>query len=344
MRFARRQIQKKAQTELKTMILIIIVSTVIIWLFYGKIFPLLGQQNDKAKCQRSIWLSAMSKKATGGNPLASPDCAPGEVLIKYDDVVEDGKINQDKAHKIIADAMARCWWMAGEGKYDPFSNWNYKEKPLCLICDTIKFDEPLLDFMNKKLKQAEGSKPVPEKGYMIDSPLLYLTSHRISDREDAPTYYKYLWKVDLEKDLEFKDAKMVKNYPVLPESLIILQMIKLKQKSTTLQYIGFGTSAMAIIGGGILITLGLLGTPLSFGSSNVLTAIGVNLLVGATSVIVGAAAIMPATIQYTFSDCKDCNAVGGVYLISPTESLTSPREVKINGKSKKFPLCSVIVN
>ncbi len=263
------KISKKAQAGTLATLIIVLASAIVIGALIYKINTELGgcRKNVEA-CRFSIVSAATSKRFKAGSPINELKCPRGElcdVILKKDDIVENGKINQDKAHKIIADAMAECWWMVGEGKIDPFSNWNkHNEKSLCLICKTIYFDEELVEWMAEKqsklvskilninienfkddeqslidltqkieskksqLTQAQINKFEKEYlQYVVASPVMYLKTEEKSNKE---TYWKYLYNEGAAK-LTSQQEKELQKSIILPNTKILVRMYKTKSKS-----------------------------------------------------------------------------------------------------------------
>jgi len=313
---------KKAQAGTLATLIIVLASAIVIGAFIYKINTELGgcRKNVEA-CRFSIVSAATSKRFKTGSPINELKCPRGElcdVVLKKDDIVEKGKINQDKAHKIIADAMAECWWMVGEGKIDPFSNWDGKGESYCLVCKNIEFDEELLEFIKDKKSN-------------IESPIPYLNNHKYKKEQ---TYWNYLYNTDP----RFKSSEMtnlVDKTGLSDGSQIIIMMHKYDKKSKFWIVVStIGGLTLAVTGG-------------------ILTATGVGAVIGVPLIQLGAGAVIGGGIaaatlypiaMHAYSECEDCNAVGGVALVPNEQDLTEKFTTEIKGKTKEIPLCSFVVN
>ncbi len=138
-------------TQQIVMIIILIVSFIIILFF---IFRLdLGHETDKEICRNSVAMKDQSKLISG--PL---DCKTNYVCISgggkcegiTTTITKDIDLNKPDAkeqiEKAIADEMADCWWMFGEGKAD-YVGFSIKDSTFggvaCSLCSMISFDKKI---------------------------------------------------------------------------------------------------------------------------------------------------------------------------------------------------------
>ncbi|MDO8556188.1 MAG: hypothetical protein Q7R96_03375 [Nanoarchaeota archaeon] len=348
-----------------------------------------GEKTGNAEvCRTAVIEASEIKKISGGETFSLPGiskCEREELLIKKKDVVEKSStlftgsatarqilddaptftaemINQEKASQIIADAMAECWYRYGNGKYDPFSDWEQKKISLCSICKNIRFDEDLRTFMQAHPLQPGGDKDLTIKQkndqilerYHILSPAEYLMTHQI--RPGGPTYFEYLYNQDVKNlkitNEEFEQAK----YAIVPEnSQILLKMYKLDEKSEFkegAQYAGAAVGVLAIATGIIL------AVP-TFGASSVLVAAGVSatavttaaasLTLGGIAVAAGSATFIGYPTEETFRYCEECQAFGGIYLIPGDEALNIRQQTTFITEKKEeqttnLKTCDILVN
>lgn len=129
----------------QTILLIILITSFIVLLFF--LFRLnFGKESAKELCHNSVLTKAKS---------LTPQSTPLQCEISYLCITEDGtcegmtspeeKIeveNSDELYKVLANAMADCWWMFGEGKVDYIRGKASKEN-YCSICSQIYFDDSL---------------------------------------------------------------------------------------------------------------------------------------------------------------------------------------------------------
>lgn len=141
-------------TQQIVMLIILITSFVVILFLLFKLN--LGEITDKEICHNSVVLKGKGKgivgkldcktsyvcisgegKCDGFNPTITIDVDMNPKPTEYktkDDLIKD------EIMKTIADEMADCWWMFGEGKID------YVEIGVhyhCAICSIVKFDEKI---------------------------------------------------------------------------------------------------------------------------------------------------------------------------------------------------------
>ena len=114
--------------------------------------------------------------------------------------------------KVIADEMAECWWMFGEGKIDYGGFWESLKEKLpwqeghCAICSVVKFD--------KKISN-EISKISYEEFYN------YLDQ---TNKDETQTYLKYLYLVNsLDGDSGFFKNFKIAEKDVVEGNLILTE-------------------------------------------------------------------------------------------------------------------------
>ena len=326
----------------------IIIAVLIGGVMSYAVYKKAGQVNDAKDieaCRNSIIKAAESKKfsllagQSTGNVLFPLDCPRRTTIIKKKDVVDkDGTINQNKAHKIIADEMKKCWYMVGEGKIDPFSNWDNPGETYCMVCTTIEYDNDLRKFINNKMEPYKGKQLSQAKRielnskYQITSPLEYLQKPIKPGSELS--YWEYLYG---EKSIKYgkEELDAIKDMIVLPSSQIIIQMYKSEGKTPAWKGFFYGLGAAvgvtAVWVGAVLLT------PLTFGAS-LAAAAKITLLVG-TFVF-----MMSNPITNSYKQCPECNGVGGVTIVPQGKDFNVEVEFEIDGKTVKKPYCSVLVN
>jgi hypothetical protein len=326
--------KKNAQTATLAMIIIVLASSIVIGALIYKISATGNCKTNTEACRFSILAAAKSKKIKGGIPITELKCSREnlqkcDVILKKKDIVEDDKINQDKAHKIIADAMAECWYMVGEGKLDPFSSWDTKGISYCLVCRTIKFDDDLKKFMEESETNPEVAKKRGANA-VITSPMLYLRSH---DYKGGETYWEYLY--NTKDTLTSKDIAEMQKSKFNDNTQILITMYKYKEKSTIL----YGLAAIAGI---VLVVI-----------AGILTATGVGAIIGIPLIKIGAglaiAGITAIVIFYpltmdAYSECEDCKGFGGIALVPPEQDLQTEITAKIQNQPVQIPICTFLVN
>lgn len=167
-------------TTQQIIILIILILSFAVILYF--IFSLnLGEESDNEICRNSVVLRANSVLGADSVPL---DCRRQYVCITEDGSCEkmtSPKIievkTKDDVYQALADELAECWWMFGEGKL------NYAESDLtgtlyCSICSQIAFDDSVE-------KEIFKSKEIDEKT-VYD----YMSRHNYSS---GKSYLKYIF-------------------------------------------------------------------------------------------------------------------------------------------------------
>jgi hypothetical protein len=176
--------------QLVTLIILILSFTVILFL----IFRLdLGETSDKQICHNSVVLRSQSKLTTG--PL---DCKTNYLCISGGGecesltpttTIEVDPGDEDEIMQAIADEMADCWWMFGEGDI------NYVGTDLlgyhCAICSSIGFDD--------------------EIGVSITYEDLF-NYLEITEKDNSQTYLKYLFDIFEAEDFIEQSVYLTNNY------------------------------------------------------------------------------------------------------------------------------------
>jgi hypothetical protein len=147
---------KKAEvtTHQVVLIIILIISFVIILYFLFRLN--IGELTDKEICYNSVVLSSKNKITGGLDCSTSYACVSGGgecEEFSYDYKKEVNAENKEELMKAIADEMADCWWMFGEGELD-YLGWRDKALPhiFCGLCASIKFDD---EAMKQKISFSE---------------------------------------------------------------------------------------------------------------------------------------------------------------------------------------------
>jgi len=182
--------------QLVTLIVLIVSFAVILILLFRLN---LGEITDKEICHNSVIMKAQSKLKSG-----ALDCRTNYVCIsggeKCDDfnpsITVDINMNQEEEKikndtmKAIANEMADCWWMFGEGKVD-YIGLNIEGvitgEVNCALCSIISFDENVQEFMGEEVKVSDFYE--------------YLKSFK----KDGKNYLSYLYGANQVKDLGLPD-------------------------------------------------------------------------------------------------------------------------------------------
>ncbi len=145
-------------TQQLVMIIILVLSFAIILFF---IFRLgLGKTTDREICHDSIVKKSspvLGKLSGEFNCKTTNTCISGGG--KCNDLTAENTIsvdanNKDEIFKAIADEMADCWWMFGEGKLD-YIGANAASKKTCAVCSYIAFDDKIKNLYSEGISYKE---------------------------------------------------------------------------------------------------------------------------------------------------------------------------------------------
>ena len=156
-------------TEQLVTIIILIVSFVVILFF---IFRLnLRTTTDKEICHNSVVMKSTTKGFIGKlNCKTNYVCISGGGKCEEISATTTVKVNPNSKEEImgaIADEMADCWWMFGEGKMNYMKDV-FLKNTACAICSIVDFDDKIestypngitykefLDKLSNPMKQEE---------------------------------------------------------------------------------------------------------------------------------------------------------------------------------------------
>ena len=141
-------------TQQIVLLIILIASFSIILFFFFKLN--LGEETQKTICHNSVILKGKSISSLSGGNL---DCRTNYLCISGGgkceginptETVEVDISNKEEVMEAIANAMADCWWMFGEGKIDYVGG---TEKALgtnvCAACSIVKFDKTVQESLGE---------------------------------------------------------------------------------------------------------------------------------------------------------------------------------------------------
>jgi len=183
---------KKGEVTTKQIItiIILIVSFAVILYFIFRLNP--TETTNKEICHNSVVLRSKSLGLGG-----SLDCKTNYLCISggsdCEGIVADSTIkvdveNKNKIFKIIADEMADCWWMFGEGELDYVDSGAFSKTTACALCTVIEFDE--------KIQEEYNRESVTYKEF-----LEFLAEEKLTE-ESSETYLHYFtYSYDLEEVL-----------------------------------------------------------------------------------------------------------------------------------------------
>jgi hypothetical protein len=138
--------KKKAEitTQQIVLLIILIVSFAVILFFLLRLN--LGKASDEEVCHNSV--------VTRGSGVIPKESVPLNCKTSYICITKDGSCEKmtspeimkvgtkDEVYKVLADKMADCWWMFGEGKLNYVGN-TFLSQLYCSICSQVAFDNSL---------------------------------------------------------------------------------------------------------------------------------------------------------------------------------------------------------
>ena len=240
----------------------------------------LGEETERELCHNSVIL-----KGSLPSGLTSLNC-----YRSYDCLTEDGtcegitnpKVEKvdtlDDVYKKLADDMASCWWMFGEGKID-YIGTGLTKNNYCSICNQILFDDSL-----NSIKGIEDGKISKDKLYD------YLATTEMPGKEI--NYAKYLFGTDDIESLKIQSFEKtgVGTFGTIESGKQYFVVMGITTEiGNTYEWIGTGIAGIAIV---------TLFTPVGIVTSSIILVSGV-----VTGVVGGTAAeffeqeILALTVQ-----------------------------------------------
>lgn len=193
---------KNRKAELTTqqivLLIILLVSFVIIlFLLFRLNFK---GESEKELCYNSVMMRGSAAVPAEATPLK---CSTTYVCITKDGSCEGltkpevKKVKtKEEIYQVLADEMAECWWMFGEGKVN-YVGKDFKHNLYCSICSQILFDN--------SLEEVEEVEEVIDKRDFYG----YLEKTKISEEQ---TYLEYLTSVRTVEEIEDSIAKEGGNF------------------------------------------------------------------------------------------------------------------------------------
>ncbi len=182
------KMKKKGElTTQQIVILIILLVSFVIILFL--LFRLdLGEESDSELCHNSVIMRGSSVIPTDAVPLK---CSRNYLCITKDGSCEGmtkpelKKVKtEEEIYDVLAEEMADCWWMFGEGKVN-YVTATMTKNNYCSICSQILFDNSL-----KEIKNESEMAAFPKGEISKDNFYNYLSKKTMSDK--GISYSQYL--------------------------------------------------------------------------------------------------------------------------------------------------------
>lgn len=148
--------EKKGElTTQQIVLLIILIASFVVILFF--IFQLnLGKTTEQETCHNSV--------VQRGSGILPKESIPLNCKTQYICISKDGscekvtspqieKVNSiNETYKVLAEQMADCWWMFGEGKLNYIGD-GFTSSLYCSLCSQISFDDSITFFPNSEINK-----------------------------------------------------------------------------------------------------------------------------------------------------------------------------------------------
>ncbi|MEK6826970.1 MAG: hypothetical protein AABX99_00620 [Nanoarchaeota archaeon] len=200
--------KKNKKGELTTqqiVLLIILIASFAVILFF--LFRLnLGKTTDTETCHNSV--------VQRGSGVLPKDSIPLNCKTQYVCLTKDGTCEKmtgpqiekvkttNEVYSVLANQMATCWWMFGEGKLN-YVRDTFAPNLYCSICSQIAFDSSVDFLPNNEIKQKEFYN--------------YLSNTKMSGKDIS--YLEYLTGIkdsnSIEQNIPFTSLNIGKQYYVM---------------------------------------------------------------------------------------------------------------------------------
>lgn len=206
------RLEKKGELTTQQIVVLIILIASFAVIVYFLVNLGLGNESDKDICHNSVVMRGASVVPTESVPL---DCKRSYVCISADGSCEGmtkpivKKVsNNEDVYSVLAEEMASCWWMYGEGKID-YVGKDYFENLYCSVCSQVAFDDSV------------GEKIFKEGYFEKEELYSYMSFNNVSSSDE--TYMEYLYKTNDyaslvnsgDSVLDFGKIDLLKQYYVL---------------------------------------------------------------------------------------------------------------------------------
>lgn len=170
-------------------ILIVVIASFAIILFFLMRLGL-GEMTEKEICHNSV--------VARGSSVLPEESIPLNCHREYVCITEDGTCekmtkprkekvdNKEEVYSVLAEEMADCWWMFGEGEVN-YVGKDWFKNLYCSICSQIAFDNSMQDiFIEGVINKADFYN--------------YLATNNVSNKDE--TYLEYLQGIEGAQEIE----------------------------------------------------------------------------------------------------------------------------------------------
>lgn len=262
---------KKAElTTTQIVMITVLIASFAIILFFIFRLNLEGTTTEQI-CHNSVVQRSNSLiSSTGTVPL---NCKPRYICISSNSKCTNSRMpkpdevmivkNKQDLFKVIAEEMATCWWMYGEGEIDYLGQSDAITNKYCSICSNIVFD--------KSIKEK-----ILTEGYFTEKEMNdYLVNTDMPGKKEM-TYAEYFYRVKISKGTDLSIKNSTSGELLRPSSIDISPekqyyiITALNSKPSTIAWIGLGIAAAALVATSVF----------AFGLT---ASIGVALIIGAVA-------------------------------------------------------------
>ena len=167
------KVKGEITTQQIVLLIILLISFVVILFLLFRLN--LGKESDSDICHNSVIMR--------GNSVLPADAVPLKCSRTYVCLTKDGSCERmtkpdikkvktkEEIYKILAEEMADCWWMFGEGKVDYIGKDFIIRDNYCSICSQLAFDDSIkeIEGIEESISKDEfynylSLTPVPDKG------------------------------------------------------------------------------------------------------------------------------------------------------------------------------------
>jgi len=200
--------KKGELTTQQIVTLIILIASFAVILYF--IFNMgIGQEQDKELCHNSV---LMRDNALIPDEAAPLNCKRQYVCISADKTCESmtdpvlHKVkDKNETFEVLAQELADCWWMFGEGKVN-YAGKDLIQKWYCAQCAQISFDDSMKEIF-------------PDEKFSEEELYQYLVDNKVPRTEESYAMYFYgtdeILEAAEEFNLAFEDITLDKSYYVL---------------------------------------------------------------------------------------------------------------------------------
>lgn len=227
-------------TQQIVLLIILLISFIVILFLLFKLD--IGKKSDSEICHNSV--------VSRGSSVIPTDAVPLKCSRTYICLTKDGSCEsmtkpeikkvatKDEVYNVLAEEMADCWWMFGEGKINYVSSTMTKNN-YCSICSQLFFDDSLneIDGINGEISKDEFYN--------------YLSLTNVPDKE--MTYSQYMLGTNdvnsLKEELSSQAGKEVSFGTIkIGEQYFVVMGITSQSKAITWVLGGTALGGLAVIG------------------------------------------------------------------------------------------------